>query len=381
MRYRRLIGPSVILLVIFGLLADHFFMGESPVSVTRLLGKVFGILAAILSPAIDPALYSWIDEIFLPLLLVGLAIMLLSLSVSRAKQAMSQATQDVEASAPEPARKAPVQIDLSVQKLTTPPGHTLGNTLLSGWAYSFGMVGLIFGLVVCIVVFSFLGLAIERQSKNHVAVMTMGVGEIVAPAVRAGNIDAAAGAIERFAATYSVAYLYLEDANGRIIAHWPRELLRYLRRDFPNSTERALRGVDSEYQGVDTYEVARRMGDGKLGFVHLAVRRQAINAETYRVTAVVAAMILIVVICIIGLFLLLSRSLLRPLADLVDQAARLSKGDFDVGLELQRSDEFGDIARSLERLRSSLRAVTTRLDKRQLAQRSGELNKAPRSTR
>ena len=45
---------------------------------------------------------------------------------------------------------------------------------------------------------------------------------------------------------------------------------------------------------VYTYEVARRIGDGKLGFVHFAVPRQAISAETHRVTAIVSSMILIV---------------------------------------------------------------------------------------
>ena len=91
-------------------------------------------------------------------------------------------------------------------------------------------------------------------------------------------------------------------------------------------------------------------------------------------------MILIVLICVTGFFLLLSRALLRPLAELVDQAARLSKGDFEVALELQRSDEFGDIARSLDRLRSSLRAVFARLDRGQDSPRSGELGRISRPT-
>jgi methyl-accepting chemotaxis protein len=262
----------------------------------------------------------------------------------------------------------PAPKDLSTEKLAALRSQTRRNSMLSRWAYSFATVALLFGLVACIIVLSFLSRTLERQSKDRLGVMTMGVGEIVAPALASGNIAAAAAAVERFASTNPVAYLYLEDVEGRVIAHWPGDLPRYLRRNFPSSTERALRGIDSEYQGLATYEVARRIGDGKLGFVHLAIWRQAISVEAYRVTAAIAAMTLIVLFGITGSFLLLSRSLIRPLTELVDQSSRLSNGEFEVALELQRVDEFGDIARSLERLRSSLRAVITRLDKGQLSQ-------------
>ncbi len=178
-----------------------------------------------------------------------------------------------------------------------------------------------------------------------------------------GQFNAVSTAIEKFATTNSVAYIYVENAEGRVIAHWPRDLPRYLERDFPNSTERAFRGIDIEYRGLDTYEVARRVSDGKLGFIHLAIWRQSINAEAYRYTTAIAVMISIALFCIVGSFLLILRSLLSPLPDLVEQAARLNDGDFEVALKLERLDEFGDIALSLERLRSSLRFATARLDK------------------
>ena len=55
------------------------------------------------------------------------------------------------------------------------------------------------------------------------------------------------------------------------------------------------------------------------------------------------------------------RDLHRPLLELVEQSTRISKGDFSVALATKRDDELGDLARSLERMRSSLRAVLSRI--------------------
>ena len=152
----------------------------------------------------------------------------------------------------------------------------------------------------------------------------------------------------------------------------PSDLPRYLRRDFPQSTERALRGSRGEYRGLEIYEVAKPIAGEKPGFVHLAISRQAIAAEIDRVIVAIAGMIFLALLCIIGGFIFAARALNRPLAEIAGHAERISKGDFEVPLALQRTDEVGDIARSLERLRSSLRAVTARLEHVQRDRRSNE---------
>ena len=55
----------------------------------------------------------------------------------------------------------------------------------------------------------------------------------------------------------------------------------------------------------------------------------------------------------VGAFVYIAQSLHRPFVVLVDHAQRISKREFAVPLELKRTDEIGEIARSLERLPSS----------------------------
>ena len=60
-------------------------------------------------------------------------------------------------------------------------------------------------------------------------------------------------------------------------------------------------------------------------------------------------------------FIVLLQDLHRPLLELVEQSTRISKGDFSATLATKRNDELGELARSLERMRSSLRAVLARI--------------------
>jgi HAMP domain-containing protein len=56
----------------------------------------------------------------------------------------------------------------------------------------------------------------------------------------------------------------------------------------------------------------------------------------------------------------------------VDRASRISKGELDLEIGLRESDEVGDLARSFERMRSSLHAVLTRLENEDFVEQSNE---------
>ena len=360
---RRLIGPTTITLVLCGLVGDYLFFGQSPWSVSRFLGKVFSVLSAIFTPSIDPANYGGLSHIFLPLSLIALALVLLWLSVARAKRAMTIATPNVEL-APPGLRAASRQMRVEEQ---AQPGKIRQQTLMRRLVFAFAGVGVVFGIVVCLIVYSFLRPIIEKDVKSRADAMTLGLREKVGPQLAASRVQELAATLDQYVSGDAVAYIYVENGKGEMVAQWPAELPRYLHRDFPRSAERALSGVDTDYRDLPIYETAERVGDRSAGYVHLAIWRRVINDEARRVTTRIAAMVFTVLLGVTVLFIGVVRSLNRPFVEVVEHAARISKGDFDVPLGLQRTDEIGDLARSLERMRSSLRAVTTRLERAPLA--------------
>ena len=100
MNKRRLIGPTILSIVFCGLLADYLYFTDSHWSVVGLLGKVVSIFGAIFAPALDRTNYGWMNDIVVPVTIVGAAIFSLLLVVTRAKRAMREATPEPGAAIP-----------------------------------------------------------------------------------------------------------------------------------------------------------------------------------------------------------------------------------------------------------------------------------------
>jgi HAMP domain-containing protein len=222
----------------------------------------------------------------------------------------------------------------------------------------------LFGSMTCVIVFTFLEPAIKQQVQDRTGILALGLGEVVAAALPGEN-EALSLAVASYAVREKVAYAYVEDHEGRMIAHWPADLPRYLRRDFPDSSIRALTGTIVDYRGMSLYAAAKRIEQDGAAFVHVAVDQGIVHDVMREVVLSVAFTIAALgVICCISLFVWTTRAIQGPWLELINHASRISTGDFSGALPLEREDEFGDLARSLERLRSSLHAATARFSAR-----------------
>jgi len=72
----------------------------------------------------------------------------------------------------------------------------------------------------------------------------------------------------------------------------------------------------------------------------------------------VAAMVLVIVIAVS-----FSRALIRPIVAMTAAADRMSLGELNVQIVARGNDELALLARSLERLRKSMRAAISRLSR------------------
>jgi len=289
--------------------------------------------------------------------------LLLWLTVARAKQAMTKATQNVELAPPASKLKAVEPLRLQRKDGPSSSGTIRPHGLMRRMVFVFTIVGVLFSSVVCLIVYSYLGPVLEKEAKGRADAMALGLRDTIPSRLTPGQTRELAVLLDKYVSKSrdGVAYIYIENAKGEIVAHWPAELPRYLHRDFPSSAERALFGFDGDYRDQPIYENTKRLENSGGGYVHFAIWRRAIDVETRRQIAVIAAIIGFVLLGMVVIFTGVMRKLSRPFVEIVEQAERISKGDFDVPLGLQRADEIGDLARSLERMRSSLRAVTARL--------------------
>jgi HAMP domain-containing protein len=361
---RRLIGPTILIAVMCGLWADYLLFYQSPWSVTRILGKILAIFSGIFTPFFDPKLYSWADEFLVPGVIISGIIVLLYVVVARAKAAMRNATPEPYESVVLPSVKpktAPLSethsgADTAIPELA-PRLTKLG--LVGRLAISFGALSLLFAGAVSVIVYTRMEAALAKEIKQQADVIALTLGEIARRKISAPALNEA---IDELASDRTVAYVYIEDPSGQIVAHRPRELLIYLRRDFPRSAERALKGVELDYRGLPVYEIAVRVGDAKGGYAHLAIWRDQIQEETRRVVAPIAGSILLLLSGATALFAWVVGIFNRPFVQLVEVASRISKGELDLEIGAARANEVGDLARSFDRMRSQLGALLSRLE-------------------
>jgi methyl-accepting chemotaxis protein len=319
---------------------------------------------------------AWLDSYLLPLTMIVLVCALMWLAITRAKQAKREATQDAETSMPSGAQsqlsdiRPAVELVAEAEPATAPPRHY---PLIRQLSFGFGTIAIVFAFATCVIVFGSISRVYEKELTSRTQIITNGLSDLVTRRLATKSVQRLANDVEKYAAMKAVAYVYVEDAKGAIIANAPKELPRYLIRDFPGSAERALSGVNVRYRGEDVFEVAQRIGGVNKGFVHFGIWRDVIAAEARIALLPMVAAIVVLLLGITGTFIVIARRLNRPLLDLVDQADRISRGDFTVALNSKGSDEIGDIARSIERLRASLYAVVRRLDQDKSTEQPGKM--------
>src|SRR5439155_23244853 len=73
--------------------------------------------------------------------------------------------------------------------------------------------------------------------------------------------------------------------------------------------------------------------------------------------------VLIILFAGITIVFMLVNRLSRPIVQLTEVARQMSKGELDTPASVKSGDEIGDLASSLERMRSSLKAAMRRLDR------------------
>ena len=115
------------------------------------------------------------------------------------------------------------------------------------------------------------------------------------------------------------------------------------------------------YRGEIVYDYAQRSGLNNRFVVHLGIWHDSVAAETWAVLGPVLLLGLLVVAGAAWVFIVLLRDSHRSLLELVEQSERIGRGDFSASVGTKRVDELGDLARSMERMRSSLRAVLARI--------------------
>ena len=113
------------------------------------------------------------------------------------------------------------------------------------------------------------------------------------------------------------------------------------------------------------YEVLCPVEEGLIGYVRIGLYKKYIDEEIFNsIRYVLIAIILTLIFGVVTTFFMI-RKITDRLIFLTESADKISLGEIDFNIELDTSDEIGDLGRAIERMRESLKAAIDRLRKRQ----------------
>ena len=231
------------------------------------------------------------------------------------------------------------------------------------WKVTIALVSMItlLGLLIIGVVYKLTRGALRERFDQQAFAIATNLSDAAAGHVVRKNVLELYGFVAKYALLQGVEYAFIEDGKGVVIAHslgtFPPELKE------PVSTEgrRQAQRRTLSFRGKIVYETRIPILEGQVGAVHLGIRGDFVEEEIRRALLPIIGVITAILLGGIVLSFLLAWGMTRPIRRLRHIADRMSKGDLDTPVGIESHDEIGDLARSLERMRSSLKAAMSGL--------------------
>jgi len=201
----------------------------------------------------------------------------------------------------------------------------------------------------------------DQLDKRALAIAT-NLSDASAGHIVGKNLLALNALIQKYTLLDGLAYAFIEDGGGEIVAQTLGTFPPELRQGLPVGGQRLPYRRELSLQKKIVYETSVPVLEGQVGIVHVGFWADAIQKEIQG--ALLPLIGIIAIVPFIGALLsfLVAHWFVRPIVRLTEVAEKVTRGDLEARGEcVQSRDEIGDLARSLERMRASLKAAMLRL--------------------
>lgn len=231
---------------------------------------------------------------------------------------------------------------------------------------TFTGVMVVLGIFAIAAVYQLTRNALRHQLDQRVLSIANNLSDAAAGHIMGKNLLALHALARKYTLLDGVAYAFIEDSKGEIIAHTLGSFPPELRHGLPSARQRQIERRELSLQGKAVYETGVPVLEGQMGRVRVGFWEDTIEKEIRHAILPIIGVIAMVPLVGALLSFLLAHWIVRPIIGLTEIADRVTMGDLEIsvsGQSVKSHDEIGDLARSLERMRSSLRAAMLRLNR------------------
>jgi HAMP domain-containing protein len=229
------------------------------------------------------------------------------------------------------------------------------------WKISATFSGLMLalGLLVIGIVYYFTGAALQKQVDLRASAIATNLADAAAGFVSRKSTLELDALVAKYGRLDGVAYAFIQDPKGDLLASsmqpFPVEL-----KDAGGS---AASSRVTRLRGKYVYETRSPLLDGQLGLVRVGLWAETVQSDVRSTLLPIIGLIVLCLVLGIALSIMLASKTIRPILDLKAIADDISRGRLDTSVSIQSNDEVGELGRSLERMRASLKAAMARLNR------------------
>jgi HAMP domain-containing protein len=227
-------------------------------------------------------------------------------------------------------------------------------------------VMLILAILVITAIYQVTKNILREQLDRHALAIATNLTDAAAGHIVGKNLLALHSLASKYTLHDGVAYTFIQDSGGEILAQTLGSFPEELRQTLPVAGQRQVHRREVSLNGRTVHEIGIPVLEGQVGSVHVGFWNDAVEREIQN--ALLRIIGIIALIPVVGALLsfLVAHWIVRPIVDLTEIANKVTRGDLDASVsgECAKSrDEIGELARSLERMRASLKAAMLRLNR------------------
>jgi HAMP domain-containing protein len=229
---------------------------------------------------------------------------------------------------------------------------------------TFAGVMLLLGLFVMVAVYQTTKSALQDQLDQRVLLMASTFSAAAAGHIAGGNLLALHALARKYSLLDGVAFAFIESSKGEVIVHTLGDFPPELQQRLPITEQRQIYRRELSLAGRTVVAVGIPILEGQLGTVHVGFWGDTVEKEIQRTLRPLVGIMAIVPLIGALVSFFLAHWIVRPIVGLTEIAGKVTMGDLETSVSekcVRSRDEIGDLARSLERMRSSLKAAMLRL--------------------
>jgi HAMP domain-containing protein len=219
----------------------------------------------------------------------------------------------------------------------------------------------LFGIVGLALVTREMSRVMRHQLDRRAFDIATNLGDAAASHILRGNVLELYALVTKYSVLSGVAYAFISDGKGRVLAHSLGVFPPELKESISSIDRRLANQRESVFRGKEVYETRAPILQGRVGTVHVAIWADTVHDEIRHALLPLIGLTAGALIAVAFFSFLVTQWIIRPVLQLKEVADKVSMGDLATPVGIKSNDEIGDLARSLDRMRSSLQAAMVRL--------------------